>query len=128
MYFSRRARYLRNISCDEGEEGSATGGTLTCETTVEPSDCPPGTVDTGRPVCVYPPNEQGVCEFGDNQGMSGNCQIDRPSEPQCWGVETNSAGQCVIDSRSITCDEGEEGSPNEGNTGLICTSPGEPGT
>ena len=28
--------------------------------------------------------------------------------------------------RTVTCDEGEEGSPNEGNTGLICTSPGEP--
>ena len=50
----------------EGEEGSVTGGTLTCTSQGEPVE------------------------------------------------------------RDVTCDGGEEASPNEGNNGLICTSEGEP--
>ena len=91
----------------------------------EPSDCPPGTFNGDRSVvCQYPQNEAGGCDFGGS--VTGNhCKIDPLPEGRCWkGV--NSAGQCIDESRSITCEDGETASPNEGNNGLICTSEGDP--
>ena len=121
----------RTVTCNEGEQGSATGDTLTCDTTVPQSFCPPGTFNgpdsPNGQFCNYRAVDgDDPCPYGDEPpDQSGICQSLRNSEGQCWGTAVDSGtGQCITDSRTISCNEGEQGAPSTDSAGLICTTPG----
>ena len=96
------------------------------------SFCPPGTFnDPDNPsprTCNYFGVEgDDPCPYDDGQPNSNNvCQAERNSESQCWGSAVdNGAGQCITDTRTLSCDSGEQGSPSTDGSSLICSTPGE---
>src|SRR5262245_56654584 len=124
----------RDLSCNQaGEETTVNeDNSLTCDTTVPETFCPPGTQnspDNPSPqFCIVDPvpGETDLdkrCPFGIDQVESdAKCNYLRNSNKQCWGTAVeNGAGSCVTDTRDLSCNSDETSSVT--GTTLTCTIP-----